>query len=86
MNNNNNRRPGFFGGFGLYLLLFVIAIALFSAYQGNNFGGTGEIKELEFSDFVTQLQADPKFEKLIDTMTMGRMLGGSKLAKNGIRF
>ncbi len=56
MNNNNNRRPGFFGGFGLYLLLFVIAIALFSAYQGNNFGGAGEIKELEFSEFVTQLQ------------------------------
>jgi cell division protease FtsH len=56
LNNNNNRRPGFFGGFGLYLLLFVIAIALFSAYQGNNFGGAGEIKELEFSEFVTQLQ------------------------------
>ena len=40
----------------------------------------------DYNDFVTQLQADPKFEKLIDTMTMGRMLGGSKLAKNGIRF
>ena len=40
----------------------------------------------DYNDFVTQLQADPKFEKLIDAMTMGRMLGGSKLAKNGIRF
>ena len=41
---------------------------------------------LDYNDFVTQLQADPKFEKLIDTMTMGRMLGGSKFAKNGIKF
>lgn len=40
----------------------------------------------DYNDFVTQLQADPKFEKLIDTMTMGRMLGGSRLAKNGIKF
>ena len=41
---------------------------------------------LDYNDFVTQLQNDPKFEKLIGTMTMGRMMGGSKMAKNGIRF
>ena len=40
----------------------------------------------DYNDFVRQLQADPKFEKLIDTLTMNRMLGGSKLAKNNIRF
>ena len=40
----------------------------------------------DYNDFVTQLQADPKFEKLIDAMTMGRMLGGSKFAKSGVRF
>ena len=39
-----------------------------------------------YDDFVKQLQADPKFEKMIDAMTMGRMLGGSKLAKNSVRF
>jgi len=41
---------------------------------------------LDYNDFVKQLQADPKFEKLIDTMTMGRMLGNSKFAKNSIQF
>lgn len=40
----------------------------------------------DYNDFVTQLQADPKFEKLIDTMTMNRMLGGSRFAKSGIQF
>ena len=40
----------------------------------------------DYNDFVTQLQQDPKFEKLIDTMTMGRMLGGSRLSKNSVRF
>ena len=40
----------------------------------------------DYNDFVRQLQADPKFEKLIDTLTMNRMLGGSRLAKNNIRF
>jgi len=56
LNNNNNRRPGRFGGFGLYLLIFAIAIALFSAYQGNSFSGTTDVKELQFSEFVTELQ------------------------------
>ena len=41
---------------------------------------------LDYNDFVKQLQADPKFEKLIDTMTMGRMLGNSRFAKNSIQF
>ena len=40
----------------------------------------------DYNDFVTQLQGDPKFEKLIDTMTINKILGGSRLAKNGIRF
>jgi hypothetical protein len=40
----------------------------------------------DYNDFVTQLQSDAKFEKFIDTITMGRMLGGSRFAKNSIRF
>lgn len=62
-------------------------------YSGGGGSSVGDItlnidieRVLDYNDFVTQLQADPKFERLIDTMTTGRMLGGSRLAKNGIRF
>ena len=57
---------------------------------GNNIGSIDFHVDIDhvqdYNDFVTQLQADPKFEKLIDTMTMGRMLGKSQFAKNGIQF
>lgn len=35
----------------------------------------------DYNDFVTQLQHDPKFEKMIHSMTTDRYLGGSSLAK-----
>ena len=41
---------------------------------------------LDYNDFVTQLQADPKFEKLVNSMTLDRVLGGSRFAKNSVRF
>jgi hypothetical protein len=50
-----------------------------------NLGGIQIDHVQDYPDFLRQLQADPKFEKLIDTMTMGRMLGGSKFAKNAVR-
>ena len=58
MNNNNNKRPGFFGGLGTYILVFAIVIAIFSMYQGNNFGAAADIKELEFSEFVSALESE----------------------------
>lgn len=36
----------------------------------------------DYNDFVTQLQKDHKFERMIQDMTLGRMMGGSRLAKN----
>ena len=67
-----------------------IAAAAFSSGGGTNIGEVIfdiAIDHVEnYDDFVKQLQADPKFEKFIDTITMGRMLGGSRFAKNSIRF
>lgn len=50
-----------------------------------NLGGIQIDHVQDYPDFLRQLQADPKFEKIIDNMTMGRMLGGSKFAKNAVR-
>lgn len=55
-NNDNNRRPSPFGGIGLYILIFIVVIALVSAYQSNNFVGGSDVRELEFSEFVTELK------------------------------
>ena len=41
---------------------------------------------LDYNDLVRQLQADPKFEKLINAMTLDRTLGKSALGKNRILF
>lgn len=35
----------------------------------------------DYNDFVTQLQSDPKFEKMVQAMTIGRLNGGSPLDK-----
>lgn len=43
-------------------------------------------KVQDYNDFVRQLQTDRKFEKLIETMTAGRMLGKGSLAKRKINF
>lgn len=37
---------------------------------------------LDYEDFVNQMRKDGKFEKLIQSMTIDRMVGGSKLSKN----
>ena len=50
-----------------------------------NLGGIQIDHVQDYPDFLRQLQNDPKFEKIIDNMTMGRMLGGSKFAKNAVR-
>lgn len=41
---------------------------------------------LDYNDLVRQLQADPKFEKLVNAMTLDRTLGKSALGKNRILF
>ena len=40
----------------------------------------------DYNDFVRQLQSDPKFDKLINAMTLDRTLGKSALGKNRILF
>ena len=40
----------------------------------------------DYNDFVRQLQGDPKFERLINAMTLDRTLGKSALGKNRILF
>lgn len=35
----------------------------------------------DYNDFVTKLRDDPKFEKMIQSMTLGRINGGSPNAK-----
>lgn len=37
---------------------------------------------LDYEDFVNQMRKDGKFEKLIQSMTVDRMVGGSKISKN----
>lgn len=36
----------------------------------------------DYNDFVTQLRNDPKFEKMVNAMTIGRLSGGNSLTKN----
>lgn len=36
----------------------------------------------DYEDFVNQMRKDGKFEKMIQSMTVDRLVGGSKLAKN----
>lgn len=40
----------------------------------------------DYNDFVNQLRNDPKFERLINTMTLDRAVGKSTFRKNQIRF
>lgn len=40
----------------------------------------------DYNDFVTQLQKDNKFERMVQDMTLGRALGQAGLAKNSYRF
>ncbi len=40
----------------------------------------------DYNDFVTQLQGDGKFEKMIQDMTIGQLAGKSSLAKNSYRW
>lgn len=50
----------------------------------NTFGDTViNIDHVEsYEDFMTKIQKDKKFEKMINAMTVARMTGGSPLAKN----
>lgn len=59
--------------------------------NGANGGSVGEInyninipigKVLDYNDFVNQLRKDVKFEKMIQSMTIDQLTGGSKVAKN----
>lgn len=43
-------------------------------------------KVQDYNDFVRQLQKDPKFEKLVQSMTVEQMLGKGSLAKRRINF
>lgn len=48
----------------------------------NHFEITIPIEKVEdYNDFVTQLRDDPKFEKMVQAMTLGRLNGGSPNAK-----
>lgn len=38
----------------------------------------------DYNDLVRQMQADPKFEKLVSAMTLERVNGGSRFAKNKV--
>ena len=62
--------------------------ALRSANGGNMGTTIGDIeinipieKVEDYNDFVTQLQNDPQFEKMLLSMTVDRIAGGSSLAK-----
>lgn len=48
----------------------------------NHFDITIPIDKVEdYNDFVTQLRDDPKFEKMVQAMTIGRINGGNRNAK-----
>ena len=57
---------------------------------GNTFGDINIDIPIEYvqdyNDFVTQLQKDNKFERMIQDMTIGRINGGSKFAKGKYRW
>lgn len=40
----------------------------------------------DYNDFVNQMRSDPKFEKFIQSMTVDRLVGGSKLSKNKYKW
>lgn len=40
----------------------------------------------DYNDFVNQLRKDGKFEKMIQSMTLDRLVGGSKIAKNKYKW
>lgn len=62
--------------------------------NGGNMGTTiGDIeinipidKVEDYNDFVTKLQNDPKFEKMLLSMTVDRIVGGSSLAKHKYKW
>lgn len=59
-------------------------------YSGNIY----EIKEVnipignvyDYNDFMEKMKKDMKFERMIQSMTLGRMMGGSELAKNRFKW
>ena len=40
----------------------------------------------DYNDLLTQMQQDPKFEKLISAITADRYMGGNSLSKRSIIF
>lgn len=59
--------------------------------NGASGGSVGEVnyninipigKVLDYNDFVNQLRKDVKFERMIQSMTIDQLTGGSKVAKN----
>lgn len=40
----------------------------------------------DYNDFINQMRNDPKFEKFIQSMTVDRLVGGSKLSKNKYKW
>lgn len=36
----------------------------------------------DYNDFMNQMRKDGKFEKMVQSMTLDRLVGGSKIAKN----
>lgn len=61
---------------------------------GNNVGSVDITMQNEFNlpgvsnynEFVTGLQKDPKFEKMVQSMTIDRLFGGSKLSKHKYKW
>ena len=89
---------GNYYGFGSPTLSGVTDISrvLFSlrAANGGNLGTTvGDIeinipieRVEDYNDFVTKLRNDPKFENMLLDVTVGRLTGGSSLAKNKYKW
>lgn len=40
----------------------------------------------DYNDFVNQLRSDNRFEKMVQAVTIGRITGGSQLAKNKYKW
>ena len=36
---------------------------------------------MDYNDFVSQIKGDPQFERFIGSITLDKLVGGSKLAK-----
>lgn len=59
MNNNNGKKPSPLGGIIIYFLVFALVIGMVSLFRGGlNSSMNANIKTLEFSEFVAQLEAD----------------------------